>query len=232
MKKFTYYLFSCIFFPVSLFSQDIVVSSGLSQASMKDLKNLQQYLIAEFPVEFKNTQSFPVYFQYNLTVTFKETEKFRWGLRTYTTSTGARSVYSDYSGEVRVDQTVSCIGVVLHSELILKKFARSELAMVLEVGHILSHLSVEGYFKLGNTPAETYTEKFKSGNRMFETGLCYRYLLNDRLFLFTQAGVQGNVTRELQSTVDGSTLDGFSADWSGFKAFVGLGLRFTKTTGK
>lgn len=228
MKRFVIILFVYCCAQFSLHGQDIVASAGISQASMNDLKRLQEYLVVEFPVEFRNTQSFPPYFQYNITTTFSGSEKFRWGLRAYTTSTGARSVYADYSGEVRVDQTVSCIGIALHSELILKKFNRSELAMVLEVGHILTHLTVDGYFRLGNSPAETFNEKFKSANRMFETGLCYRYLLNDRLFLFTQVGVQGNVTGDLQSRSDGSSLDDFSADWSGFKAFMGMGLRFKK----
>lgn len=229
MKRFVIVLFVYCCAQFSLQGQDIVVSAGVSQASMQDLKRLQEYLIVEFPVEFRNTQSFPPYFQYNITTTFSGSEKFRWGLRAYTTSTGARSVYADYSGKVRIDQTISCIGIALHSELILKKFNRSELAMVLEVGHILSYLKVEGYFKLGNYPEETFSEKFKSANRMFETGLCYRYLLNDRLFLFTQASIQGNITGELQSTDGDSTLDDFSADWSGLKAFIGMGLRFKKT---
>jgi len=109
MKKTLFYIFVFIALPSIAFSQNVNLgfSLGTGTNSMNNLKDYQDYYSRSFGgLDLEKASSFPGYVNYSATI---ETELRRsiFGFNLGYQSTGGRVIYSDYSGLLRSDQTLS-----------------------------------------------------------------------------------------------------------------------------
>jgi hypothetical protein len=86
------------------------LESGLGYGTfhMREMKDLQQFLIKQVPVGVKVTDNFPGFYQFSLrgarNLENAEAENVYLGLVAETGSTGGRAHYADYSGHIVFDQ--------------------------------------------------------------------------------------------------------------------------------
>lgn len=229
MKSKRYFLFVIFLNFFSLVQgQDVTIYTGISQSSMQDLKLLQVYQAGQIHVPYEFTDEFPSYWQYGLTMRWKVSNKSKVGFNTYTTSTGARSIYSDYSGKTYQDYVVKCFGLATYYEFTLLEKKKVEVGAYSELGYNLSTLSYDEYFQLGNQVL-TESENFKSGSLMGEIGGLCKYNLTEKFYLEGRIGFQLNQKSTLVNDDDNYIIIPYSnkveADWTGFKFGLGIGLR-------
>jgi hypothetical protein len=207
-------------------AQDLSLYTGLSYSLMEDMKDLQRLVANELPVRPKYVQEFPPYWQYGLSMRWGVTEKYKLGFYVFTTSTGGRATYEDYSGEFTFDQTLRCFGLTIHNEYVVHEGERSAVLLYLETGYIATWLDLDYFLRIGDS-SESFTEEFHSSNYLFEGGVQYQYFLKPKLFLEGRFGFQGNMANDLISDEDDYETD-LKADWSGVKLLVGIGFRLSK----
>lgn len=207
-------------------AQDLSLYAGLSHSLMDDMKRMQKFVGDQLPVRPKYVQQFPPYWQYGLSMRWGVTEKYKLGFYVFTTSTGGRTTYEDYSGEFTFDQTLKCFGLTIHNEYVVYEGERSAVLLYLETGYIATWLDLDYFLRIGDSN-ESLKEEFHSSNYLFEGGAQYQYFLKPKLFLEGRLGLQGNIANDLISDEDDSTTD-FKADWSGVKLLVGIGFRLNK----
>ena len=78
----------------------IIFTGGVASSTMGDLKDLQEHILSTYPVEGRITSSFPPYTTTSLTVFKQFFDYLRVGVAYSYTSTGGKSSYQDYSGEI------------------------------------------------------------------------------------------------------------------------------------
>ncbi len=208
-------------------AQDLTLHTGVSFVSMSDMKSLRQQKLSDFNVDFKVTDDFPAYWQHGFSATWLINPKFRTGFQLYTTSTGGRATYADYSGKVVFDQSLKFVGLLLQGEYVLTKDRRYEIAGYTAVGQGVSWLETY-YFEMIAENVKQERESYRSGNRVGELGFVAKYFLNDLLFISTRCGFQLNIPGKLIDS-NGNSLYVYSneatANWTGLKINAGVGIR-------
>jgi hypothetical protein len=196
---------------------------------MQDMKSLQQYIASQIPVPYEFPSEFPTYWQYGLSMRWKIADKSRIGFNAYTTSTGARSVYSDYSGKTSQDYALKSLGIAVHYEYKLVEIKNMEVLAYGQLGYNHTDFKYDEYLQIGNEVL-TATEEFKSNNLMVEVGGVAKYFFYKKLFLEGRIGFQINQNAPLENGEgDKITLPNFNdvdAEWTGFRLGIGIGVRF------
>jgi hypothetical protein len=229
--KVTTFCFVLFLFQSSFSSsaQGLTFFTGASLASMSDMKELQNAEAQQWPVQLKKTQTFPAYWQYAILMRWKIHERYRLGFHAFTTSTGARSTYEDYSGKITEDLALKCFGVAVHNEYLLEKKSRSEILGYLDTGYVFTWMNINNSILLGGN-LSSQEDKYKSVNYLAEIGILYKYFIN-RISLEGKLGLQENLPGELINTNNGSKIyigHNAKADWSGLKMMMGVGFNFSK----
>lgn len=112
MKKLSCFLFLCLLLSclqaraqrADQFSARF--TAGKASYRMADLKGL--YVMHQLPFRPRVTADFPDYYYYELQAFYSPLPAWKLGLSYGTSSTGARTAYSDYSGSYRFDQRIRC----------------------------------------------------------------------------------------------------------------------------
>jgi hypothetical protein len=220
-------LYLSILFMVTFASaqaQEILFNSGISFHSLSQMKSFQNSLNNEFFVPMKSTQSFPSYLQFGITYRSSlRTKPIRVGTSIYTTSTAARSTYSDYSGTQQLDFKLWCLGISGYINYRVKEFNKSELSFYGHTGTLFNKLNTDFIVQLGDN-TEHSRESFKSLNLVVELGVEYKYFLNPKFFVELQGGMHLNSASDMQSTGNGNSIP--AADWTGFKLMICVGYSF------
>jgi hypothetical protein len=218
-----------ILFQSSIFAQELTVYVGIAQASMSDLKKLQTLLAQNAPVQLEITQSFPAYWQYGMKMNWIIANKVNLGFRAFTTSTGARSSYKDYSGQIVDDHTLRCYSVAPNLEYLFIKKNKFELSGYAAVGLLFTIFNWHSYYAVGSN-FQIEDDNYKSTNSIVETGVQVRQHYK-KIFFEASAGIQVNVPGDLKNKKDGSKIyigHNATADWSGARISLGIGYNFYK----
>ncbi|MDZ7604426.1 MAG: hypothetical protein U5K79_02315 [Cyclobacteriaceae bacterium] len=172
MKNRFFYVVWMTLIVSSVNAQDLSLYVGFSQTFMKDMKSMQDYVDLEIPVELKNTQRFPPYWQYGISMRWAISGKYKLGVYAFTTSTGGRATYEDYSGEFTFDQTLKCFGMSVHNEYTVYQVKNSEILVYLQTGYLANWLDLDYYLHLGDE-SDSQHESFRGSNYIFEGGAQY-----------------------------------------------------------
>ena len=84
------------------------VELGVGTYSMSDLKELNSVRLESLAVNAKVTDNFPLTPYYNANLIYKINQHISFGMTGSYYSTGSRISYEDYSGELKIDDILSC----------------------------------------------------------------------------------------------------------------------------
>lgn len=206
-------------------AQELVAIGGLSIHSLSDLKSFQRSMNNELVVPMKSTQSFPNYLQFGGILRFRAgNENLKMGVIGYTTSTTARSDYSDYSGTQRIDYRLRCVGVSYYISYCLQRYKHSSISLYGHLGILYNTLEIDLSITVYDQSTVEHYE-FNSVNEVAEMGLEYKHSLGGNFFVTGQGGFHANIANEMQ-TDEGDSIP--AADWTGVKLMVGIGFSFYK----
>jgi hypothetical protein len=229
LRKYIIILIACLGSASQGVAQDLSIYTGLSQTSMQDMKSLQQYIAWQIPVAYEFPSEFPAYWQYGLSMRWKVGDKSKLGFNAYTTSTGARSVYADYSGKSTQDYALKSLGIAVHYEYLLVEVKNTEVMAYGQIGYNHTDFSYDEYLQVGDQVLTT-AEEFQSNNIMAEVGGVAKYFFYKKLFLEGRIGFHFNQNSPLENEEgDKITLPNFNdvdAEWTGLRLGIGIGLRF------
>lgn len=207
-------------------AQEIIGVTGLSAHSLTKLKEFQQYYLNDAIVTLKSTQSFPPYFQHGLIARFPLNEVFKLGVYFYGTSTAARSIYEDYSGMIRVDQSLRCMGLGLYSSFDLMHQGKGALSAYFVPGVDLSTMTAAIDIRVGDS-RESSKEDYTAISPMLEAGLEYTQQLGKGNFTLNFSG-GFHYCKESMLTNKKSENEWEDVNWTGGKLMVGIGYKFAK----
>jgi len=83
----------------------LTISAGAATSRMNDMKYLHEHILGTYPVEGKITSSFPPYTSVTLSGFKQLYDQIRIGGAYSYTTTGAKSSYADYSGNISTEMT-------------------------------------------------------------------------------------------------------------------------------
>lgn len=211
----------------------LAFSIGYASYNQADLKEFQEDLLTEYPVDAKITESFPPYWHYDGSFDYLLNNEFIVGLVATYGSSGGRTHYEDYSGEIRNDMLLNYVsigavlGIVLNPEE-----SQWQLSLELTPAISFSKMKLKFYNRVG-TEQDFRNYSFKSTNWTLQPSLhLTRKLKNFGLNL--QAGYCGTIVKG-DVFLDGgygaylvndSSGEKIHIDWSGFRIALGLSYTF------
>jgi hypothetical protein len=207
-------------------AQEIIGAAGLSAHSLTKLKNFQEHYLNDAIVTLKSTQSFPPFLQYGAIVRFPLNHLWKVGAYVYGTSTAARSTYEDYSGMIRVDQSLRCVGFGLYGSFDLSKQANGALSIYCVPGINLSTMTASVDIRVGDDQ-ESSKEDYTAISPVGELGLEYTQALGASHFVFRFSG--GFLfSKESMLTNNKSESEWEYVNWTGGKLMLGIGYTFRR----
>jgi len=96
------------------------IGSGWGIYSMKELKEFNESILENIPVEAAITDNFPSRLYYDASINYLANQKFSMGFTYSYTTTGSRISYNDYSGELKYDDIVSGHSPGVHITILLR----------------------------------------------------------------------------------------------------------------
>lgn len=228
-------IFNCTFISFCQGQVDLIISArgGIATFSMDDLKELQMSTVDNSEIQLVTTESFPSYYFWEISAGVKIYNKFHASLGFDYTSTGARSIYSDYSGLLRLEQVLTRKGVsVTFGYTILRK-GKSSVIGLIKTSIIMTDLNVDNFLRFEDFDIEeSETLSFKSKNVGISPGFQYQFSFG-KLSLMATLGYEFNSTGKLQFKGNRSGFlanannEAAVADWRGVRALIGVGYRFS-----
>lgn len=208
----------------------IVVSGGVSSARMDDMKYLQEYILGTFPVEGEITSSFPPYASISVTIYKQLYDNLRVGGSYSFSSTGGKSSYADYSGNLATEMSLTSNRLGGYVSYSLLGGDRLDLSMYGKVDANLTSLSIESYYNiLGN--ANGKVNKYRSISPTGTVGAELTYNFGN-FALGMDAGYMVDIPGKLNDTSDGNPLldpndssKVLTSDWTGWNAHLRVQIR-------
>lgn len=203
-------------------SQELIGTVGISFQKLQDLKANQRYVAGNNYIRLTPTQSFPPYLQYQFGVRFLVTPKVKLGGTMYLTSTAGRSVTSDYTGSVTLDEKLWCLGGGGYFAYVLHQQQRWNIAVYAITGMDVSSLKTTYSVLLSG--AERYHEESKDAaiSAALEGGLEFQCNINDRFAFHANAGFHAGAPAQLNDEYDTEVL---TINWTGAKVMAGICFR-------
>lgn len=203
------------------------VSMGIGSYSMKDLKEAEQYQIARLQYTgLKNIDNFPAYYFYSAEVSRLFFRKIWLGLAYRLQSTGYKSSYEDYSGQLKIENIVRSdnAGIVLGVPLI--KHNRFVFNFDCRVYYTWTQSTQSANFEIfqqqlasGSSPNSI----LKSKNITVVPGFDFSYAVINRISVSLSAGYCYDFKSDLKYTNGSDSY--IKSDWSGLR--VGLSTHYS-----
>lgn len=235
MKSISIIIF--LFLHLTVLAQErewhIVVTTGIATYSMEDFKEIQNEFITNSGLKVQPVASFPPFLDFHSELGYSINENYTGGIRLSYTSTGGRVDYQDYSGLIRFDQLVNCIGVGTYINIRINASDQLPFSFNLATSWLRSNASFESQIKIGDIQQ---TEKFElfSNSLSITPSVNVKYSFKSKIFLMAYLGYELNVPGKV-SLVENPDLqlinnqgDPLYIQWSGIRAGVGVGIRFKK----
>ena len=225
MKKIYIYLLSCALlfgsFQKTEAQGGIMISAGIADAAMNDMKNLQEHILSTYPVEGKITSSFPPFTSVSVTLFKPLNDYLRVGISYSYSTTGGKSSYQDYSGEIFTEITATSHRLGAYLSYVILRGDRLDLALNGRLDANYSNMLIESYYSIynyGNRISNRYWSISPSGS----IGAEVWYKLQ-RTSLGLEAGYMVDLKGDLRETGDGDYLTDpndrdrvLSSDWTGW----------------
>lgn len=200
--------------------------AGRASYGMGDLKALYQATHATLPFSPKITESFPAYYYYQIQLLYCPVQDVRLGLTYGSTSTGARSTYSDYSGSYFFDQQVASAEWGVLAQYQLGRWRSFSLQPGLSVTAVFTDFELEERLEVYD-----YRDTFSLSSSSLGAGFkpfvnfSWRYrfveLMADAGYLlYTGNGLQEKNGNPLLNNRG----EEIKPDWSGYRLGLGLGI--------
>lgn len=208
-----------------------MLTAGVASVRMTDMKNLQDYILGTYPVEGRVTSSFPPYTSASLTI-FKELYDYLrvGGAYSYST-TGAKSSYQDYSGEIytKIIATSHRLGAYISYTLLYGD--RLDLSLNGRLDANYTSMIIESYYQIFNY-GSGLSNKYRSISPSGSIGAELMYKLR-QTSLGLEAGYLVDLQGDLKDTEDGDPLLDpndrervLTSDWSGWYARLSFVFNF------
>jgi hypothetical protein len=195
---------------------------------MTDLKKLQEDNAGNNKLDYKTTEDFPSYYRSYLHFSLDFGDDFA-GLNLSYQSTGARTTYSDYSGEHTIDQIINGLEIGLFYNYSIVNRNNSKLYFGMQANSIISTLKLKEEISFFEQHiSESSEERGKSIGLNIGAQLGYRYSI-DSFFIGVEGGYVLNPVNSGFKFNEGKSK--LKADWSGYRISVTIGLKFKSGKG-
>jgi len=233
MKKIILCL-ACSAIALTTTAQNVYTSFGVNYASfaMEDATEFQDELWRQLPVRSEKMSEFPNFFGYEGKV-YLAFSKFQVGLFGAFNSTGSRLSYSDYSGSFEYNQTATMTQFGIGFEYALSSDIEKpwQPFVSVQVAKGWTNFTIDDMMVVGSQMLVEEKLEFESGHVTIQPGVGLRRTLFKKVFATGQAGYLIDIAEPLQYKEDNDlylfddNYNKVSADWSGFRLSLSVGLQ-------
>ena len=205
----------------------VIFTGGLASSAMGDLKDLQEHILSTYPVDGRVTSSFPPFTTTSLTVFKQYFDYLRVGISYSYSTTGGKSSYQDYSGEVSTEMTATShrLGAYLSYVILGGDLVDLSLSGSLEANY--SSIFIQSRYKVYNY-SQQISNRYWSISPSGSIGPELFFKFN-KVALGVNAGYLVDLRGELKDNSDGDPLRDpndrdrvLRSDWSGWYARISL----------
>ncbi len=196
-------------------------SIGGASYRMDDMKYLQEYILSTYPVEGKITSSFPPFTSSSVTIFKQLYEQIRIGGGYSYSTTGGKSSYADYSGNISTEITASSHRLGAYLSYSVLGGDRLDLSLYGRVDANLTSLTIQSSYTILNY-SNSISNKYRSISPVGSVGTELMYKFSD-FSLGMDAGYLVDLTGDLKDRDDGDALldpnDServLTSDWTGW----------------
>jgi hypothetical protein len=189
-------------------------------------RNASDIIIFEYEIPFKNIESFPSYFTYEFQFVNENHSSFNYGLHYSYASTGARSYYADYSGEVISDYLLYSHNIGILLETFTTTFENHNIIIGGKIAYVYSDLTNSNYLEVLDFN-EKVEVNFESSSFSIEPTISYQFSFGDlfaRLNLSYLISIGGKFTMKNNEDIFINSSNGeLAPEWSGYRIGISLG---------
>ena len=203
----------------------LMVSAGVASVRMDDMKLLQQYILSTYPVEGKITSSFPPYTSASITVFKKMYDNIRVGGGYSYATTGGKSSYSDYSGQIVTEMMAASHRLGAYVSYSLMGGDHLELCLYGKLDANLTSLTIESFYNIISY-SNGITNKYRSISPLGVIGAELMYKFGN-FSIGMDAGYQVDFAGNLKDTNGGDPLldpydsdKTLTTDWTGWNVHL------------
>lgn len=208
-----------------------MLTAGVASFRMTDMKYLQEYILSTYPVEGKVTSSFPPYTSASLTVFKQMYDYLRVGGSYSYSTTGGKTSYQDYSGEIFTDMTATSHRLGAYLSYVILGGDRLDLSLSGRLDANYTSMSIESYYSIYNI-GNRISNKYRSISPSGSIGAELMYKLR-QVSLGLDAGYLVDLQADLKDTQDGDPLLDpndrdkiLTSDWSGWYVRISMLVKF------
>lgn len=198
---------------------------GGASYRMDDMKYLQEHILSTYPVEGKITSSFPPFTSSSITMFKQLYDQIRIGGGYSYSTTGGKSSYADYSGNLSTEITASSHRLGAYLSYTLLGGDHFDLSLYGRVDANLTSLTIQSSYTILNYSNSIYN-KYRSISPVGFVGTELMYKFND-FSLGMDAGYLVDLTGNLKDTEEGDTLLDpndrervLTSDWTGWQVHI------------
>lgn len=204
-----------------------LISGGVASSKMSDMKDLQEHILSTYPVEGRITSSFPPYTSASVTAFKQLYDYLRLGISYTYATTGGKSSYQDYSGEIYTEINATSHRLGAYLSYILLGGDRVDLSLHGRLDANYTSMLIESYW-IVYSYANGLSNKYWSISPSLSIGTDLMYRLR-QVSLGIEAGYLVDLKGELKDSGDGDSLQDpndreqvLTSDWSGWYARVSV----------
>lgn len=207
-----------------------MITAGVASSRMSDMKLLQEHILGTYPVEGKITSSFPPFTSVSLTLFKQYYDYLRVGASYSYSTTGGKSSYQDYSGEIVTEINATSHRLGAYLSYVILGGDRVDLALNGRLDANYTSMFVESYYNI-YTYGSRVSNKYWSISPSGSVGAELFYKLR-KISLGMEAGYQIDVKGNLKETGGGNPLPDpndservLTSDWSGWYARISMFIK-------
>lgn len=203
----------------------LMAAFGAATFQMDDMKYYQEYILGNYPVEGEIISSFPVYYSGSLGYFKKIYPHIKIGAGYTYTTTGAKSDYTDFSGNLHTTMSAVSHRIGGFISYIFMGTDKLDLSLFGRVDANISTMEVGTYLYAGGVSSGVYS-KYRAVSPNGSAGLELLYRIGD-FGIGIEGGYLLDLPGKLNDTESSSKLYDpedprrvLTSDWSGWRAGV------------
>lgn len=207
-----------------------ILSGGVAGSRMTDMKYLQEQILGTYPVEGQITSSFPPFTAISSILYKQYSDYLRLGVSYIYSTSGGKSSYQDYSGEIVTEMTAASHRLGAYISYLILGGDLIDLSLSGRLDANYSTMLIESYYNIFSF-RNGLSDKYWSISPGGSVGAELWYKLR-KISLGIEAGYQVDLQGELKDTGDGDPLQDpnnrnrtLTTDWSG--GYAGISFLIT-----
>ena len=196
-------------------------AAGVASSRMDDMIYLQEHILSTYPVEGKITSSFPPFTSASITLFKQVYDHIRVGGGYSFSSTGGKSSYADYSGNIYTKMAVSSHRLGAYLSYLVMGGDRLDLSLNGKLDANYTSLTVESHYTI-YTYTNGLSNQYRSISPSGSIGGELMYKLK-KISMGMEAGYMVDLKGDLKDTDDGDPLVDpndtervLNSDWTGW----------------